>query len=264
MSKDSFQAGTADGRFAGELAALFRGADGVLPLPIERLLDDLPGLVFFLKDREGRYLWVNRTLADRCGVSEKRELLGKRPSGLFPETLAPLYERQDQRVLRTGRPLVDQLELHLYPNRRRGWCLTSKYPVFAREGDAASAVLGVSRDVEASAGGAANRGFPELARALDLVREKISEPLSLADLAEAGGLSQRQFAQLTQRLFHLTPGQLVMKARIDEALHLLSSTPRPLSEIALATGFCDQSAFTRHFRRFTGMPPGAFRQRMKR
>ena len=60
-----------------------------------------------------------------------------------------------------------------------------------------------------------------------------------------------------------TPKQLVMKARIDESLHLLAAGEQPLSEIALATGFCDQSAFTRHFHRLTGMPPGAFRQQAK-
>jgi AraC-like DNA-binding protein len=50
-----------------------------------------------------------------------------------------------------------------------------------------------------------------------------------------------------------------MKMRIDEALHLLLTTDRPLCDLALETGFCDQSAFTRHFRRMTGVPPGVFR-----
>ncbi|BCU78984.1 AraC family transcriptional regulator [Luteolibacter sp. LG18] len=249
--------------WAGELAASFAGPGGSVPLPLERLLDDLSGLVFFIKDREGRYLWVNRTLVDRCGLFEKAPLIGKRPSDLFPETLAPFYERQDERVIRLGKPLIDQLELHFYPGRRRGWCLTSKYPIFAPGAVQASGVLGVSRDVETSSRGAKNRGFPELSKALQLIQQRIAEPPSLAELAEASGLSPSQFAQWTERLFHLTPKQLVMKARIDEALHLLATSDEPLSDIALATGFCDQSAFTRHFHRFTGMPPGAFRQQVR-
>lgn len=249
--------------FAGLLLASF-SLDGVgVPLPLERLLDDLAGLVFFIKDREGRYRWVNRTLVDRCGLADKSPLLGKRPSDLFPETLAPFYERQDERVIRLAKPLVDQLELHLYPGRRRGWCLTSKYPVVAPGSSKVVGILGVSRDVETSARGAKNRGFPELARALHLIQQRIAEPPTLAELAEASGLSQSQFAQWTERLFHLTPKQLVMKARIDEALHLLAAGDQPLSEIALATGFCDQSAFTRHFHRLTGLPPGAFRHQAK-
>ena len=53
-----------------------------------------------------------------------------------------------------------------------------------------------------------------------------------------------------------------MKVRLDEAMHLLATTPMSLADIALATGFCDQSAFTRHFRRLAGLPPGGFRSRL--
>jgi len=229
-----------------------------LPLPIARLLDDLPGLVFFIKDREGRYLWVNRSLVERSGKADKAELIGRRPSDLFPDALAARYERQDERVIELGKPQINLLELHLYPNRRRGWCLTNKYPAYRADGGQAAGVVGVSRDVEPTARGAADRGFPELARALDLIQQRLADPPSLAELAGACGLSAGRFSELSGRLFQLTPKQLILKARIDEALHLLATTGLPLSEIALATGFCDQSAFTRHFRRVTGLTPGAF------
>ena len=232
-----------------------------LPLPIERMLDDLPGLVFFIKDREGRYLWVNRTLVERSGRHERAEVIGCRPSDLFPDGMARFYERQDERVVQTGKPLANLLELHLYANRRRGWCLTNKYPVFQPGGGGCAGVLGVSRDVEPSARGAADRGFPELAKALDLIQRRIADPPPLSELAATCGLSSTRFSELVNRLFHLTPKQLVLKARVDEALHLLATTNQPLSEIALATGFCDQSAFTRHFRKLTGHTPGAFRTR---
>src|SRR5436305_6363747 len=78
-----------------------------LSLPLDRLFDDLPAIVFFIKDRHGRYLAVNTTLARRCGFTDKAALLGKRPSDLFPAVLAARYERQDQRVLTTGKPVLD-------------------------------------------------------------------------------------------------------------------------------------------------------------
>jgi len=226
-------------------------------LPLERMFDDLPGVVFFVKDRAGRYLAVNRTLAERCGFADKAELLGKRPSELFPAPLASRYERQDARVVQTGKPVLDQLELHFYPTRRRGWCLTNKYPV--RERGEVVAVAGLSRDVESSAHGAAARGFPELARALEALQERIADPPGIEELAALSELSPAKFSRLVQRVFQLTPRQLALKVRLDEALHLLATTQDSLADIALHTGFCDQSAFTRHFRRMTGMPPGAFR-----
>jgi PAS domain S-box-containing protein len=228
------------------------------------MFDDLPGVVFFVKDRAGRYLAVNRTLAERCGYADKTDLLGKRPSELFPTPLAARYERQDQRVLQTGKPVLDQLELHFYPNRQRGWCLTNKYPVRNEKTRSVTAVAGLSRDVESSARGAAARGFPELAHALDTLQSRIANPPGIEELARLCRLSTTQFSRLVRQVFQLTPLQLVLKIRLDEALHLLATTNQSLTEIALLTGFCDQSAFTRHFRRLTGLPPGAFREQVER
>jgi len=230
-----------------------------LALPLERLFDDLPNVVFFIKDRAGRYLAVNKTLVDRCAFDEKSALLGKRPSDLFPAALAAHYEKQDQRVVQTGKPLLDQLELHFYPDRRRGWCLTNKYPVPDRKTGAIAAVMGISRDVEDSARGAAARGFPELVQALEALHTRVSDPPSIEEIAALCHFSAAHFSRLVQRVFRLTPQRLAMKIRIDEALHLLATTEQSLAEIALGTGFCDQSAFTRNFRRMTGVPPGAFR-----
>lgn len=45
-----------------------------MTLPLERLFDDIPNLVLFIKDRGGRYLAVNRTLVERCAFPEKARL----------------------------------------------------------------------------------------------------------------------------------------------------------------------------------------------
>jgi AraC-like DNA-binding protein len=244
---------------ATELLARLDGHEADLMLPMERLFDDLPNVVFFVKDRAGRYLCANHTLAQRLGMRDKTSLLGKKPSELFPAALASRYERQDKWVLETGKAVLHQLELHLYPGSRRGWCLTNKYPVADRTTGQVNALMGISRDVETSVRGAEVHGFPELAQALEALHAHIADPPSIEELAELCGLSVARFGQLIHRLFHLTPRDLAMKIRLDEALHLLATTEQSLTEIALATGFCDQSAFTRHFRKLTGLPPGTFR-----
>jgi AraC-like DNA-binding protein len=241
------------------LVAQFDIDGASLSLPVERLFDDLPNVVFFLKDRAGAYLAVNRTLAERCGRNDKAALIGKRPSDFYPSALASNYERQDQRVLQTGRATLDQLELQLYPDRKRGWCLTSKYPVPDRRTGAVVALMGISRDLEESPSGMKARGFPEFAVALEAMRARVADPPRIDELAALCNLSISHFSRLVHRVFHLTPRQLAMKVRLDEALHLLSTTDLALAEIAQATGFCDQSAFTRHFRRFVGLPPGTYR-----
>ena len=95
----------------------------------EALFDALPDVVFFVKGKQGRYVVVNQTLADRCADGDKLRLIGKRPSEVFPAALAASYTRQDETVLSTGKCVDHQLELHIYPGRITGWCLTTKHPL---------------------------------------------------------------------------------------------------------------------------------------
>jgi AraC-like DNA-binding protein len=230
-------------------------------IPVARLFDDIPNVVFFVKDRAGRYVHVNRTLATRCGCRDPLDLSGRIASDLFPATLARHYREQDERVIREGRPVINSLDLHFYPDRRRGWCLTSKYPVRARDNGDILGVAGISRDLETSPGSQSSRDYPEVARALDYLHAHAGEPVSADALARASGLSPSQLTARIRRIFGTTPQRLVLRARIEHAMHLLAGTSEPIADIALTCGFCDQSAFTRHFTRTAGLPPGAFRSR---
>src|SRR5471030_2490323 len=98
-----------------------------LPLALlERLFDALPDVVFFAKDASGRYTHGNQTLLDRLRLTKRAQLIGRRADELFAGGLGERYREQDERVLRGGAEIVGKLELHLYPNRAPGWCLTHK------------------------------------------------------------------------------------------------------------------------------------------
>jgi AraC-like DNA-binding protein len=57
----------------------------------------------------------------------------------------------------------------------------------------------------------------------------------------------------------MPPHNYLLSRRLEQAERLLRETQLPLSEIAAATGFSDQSHLARHFRRRTGMSPGLAR-----
>jgi AraC-like DNA-binding protein len=226
----------------------------------EALFDALPDVVFFIKDAAGRYVRVNQTLADRCAGGDKSKLIGKKPAEVYPAALAASYTRQDESVLKTGKPVEHQLELHIYTGRKAGWCLTTKHPL-RDAGGRIIGVTGISRDLNAPSDKAS--GFAELAAALKMMQARYTEGLRIEDIAKKAGLSVYQFEQRVQKLFQMSPLQLLHKLRLDEATRLLRETDLSLSEIALQTGWCDQSAFTRHFSRYSGMAPGRFRAMVK-
>ena len=221
------------------------------------LFDRLPDVVFFVKDRKGAYLEANRTLVRRLGLRGKAELLGHTARDVFPAPLGERYLAQDLAVVRSGREIADLLELHLYPDHAEGWCVTCKLPVRGAGGRVVG-LAGTSRDVHAPAAGAA---MADLAAALRHVREHVDRPLRVAELAALAHLSKYRFARRVRALFGLTPAQLVIKTRIDAAREMLREGSAPIGAIALACGYCDQSALTRQFKAAVGLTPAQYRER---
>lgn len=240
-----------------DLSALPRTA-GLLEVVLE-LFDRLPGVVFFVKDARGRYLAVNATLLLRLGRPSAAEVLGRTAADLFAPPLGQRYLEQDLEVCRSGRPLEDVLELHLYPDGREGWCLTTKVPL-ADEDGRVRGLVGISRDVPTPALG---ESPDALAVALAAVRERCSERLRVSELAAMARLSRYQFTRRVRALFSLTPAQLLIKARTDRARTMLAATAEPLAAVAAACGYCDQSAFTRQFRRVVGLTPAQYRAALR-
>jgi AraC-like DNA-binding protein len=218
---------------------------------MEALFDCMSDVVFFVKNARGEYVVVNQTLVARCGRSEKRELIGRRVDEVFPGPLGRSYRAQDEQVLESGEPIRDQLELHIYPNGRRGWCITNKLPM--REG-----LFGFSRDLQAA--DERSEDYSQVAEAVRIIHEQYDQRLKVQDLAKRAGLSVYQFDRRMRRIFNITAGQLIQKVRLDAALQRLRETDDSIARIASACGYADQSAFTRRFRQTIGMSPSEYRQ----
>lgn len=91
------------------------------------------------------------------------------------------------------------------------------------------------------------------------MRQRLARPLEVADLAAHCGLGVRRFHQLFAEGFGETPFRYLQRLRLDTALALLDNPRWTLTQIALDTGFSDQSAFTHAFGRRFGMAPGGWR-----
>jgi AraC-like DNA-binding protein len=164
---------------------------------------------------------------------------------------------QDATLLRTGRPILDHLELHWYAPHKPGWCLTTKLPMRDESG-AIVGLIGISRDVRAPI---KTRDIPvEFAAALDHLEANVGESHSPSGLARRARMAPQRFARLMKRYFGLTPRQYIAKARIAAASRMLRENQQSIADIGLACGFYDHSAFTRAFRAVTGVTPRQFRE----
>jgi AraC-like DNA-binding protein len=224
----------------------------------EALFDRIPDVVFFVKDRDGRYVVVNQTLVTRCGRRDKGEILGRTARQVFPSPLGNRFFEQDRRVLASGVPIVQNLELHLYPTRLEGWCLTDKLPLHRSDGQVAG-IAGISRDLQSP--GVEAGHLAEVAGTLDHIRSNYGSELRAEELAEICGLSVYQLNRRLRAIFGITISQLITKRRIDVASKMLREETAPVAEVANACGYFDQSAFSRVFRRMVGLTPRQYRAR---
>ncbi|TWT51682.1 AraC family transcriptional regulator [Allorhodopirellula solitaria] len=224
---------------------------------LSKLFDSAPDTAFFVKDAEGRYLAVNESLVKRHGLRSKADVIGKQPRDICQGEFGQVPSKQDEKVLRTGRSLNEHLEMHWNRPRHPVWCLTTKLPLHDPAGNVVG-LVGFSRDVRVSI------PTDEIPTAYALAMEEFERTLDPAVtpawLAERSELTTTQLARFTRRVFDLTPTQLIAKIRIAAASRLLRDTEKPVVVIALDCGFSDHSAFTRAFRRATGVTPSVFRK----
>lgn len=99
----------------------------------------------------------------------------------------------------------------------------------------------------------------QLQTAIEFIHSNIGSAPRLADIAGSVCMSQHTFARAFKTATGVTPHQYMINLRIERAQELLAAGRLPLSLIASAVGFFDQSHLTMHFRRALGMTPGRYR-----
>jgi len=111
----------------------------------------------------------------------------------------------------------------------------------------------------------ARGGLPP--RALRRVREyvvaHIEENITIQALASIVGLSRFHFTRAFKQSEGVTPHQFLLQCRVKRVQELLTATELPLSQIALAAGFSDQSHCSRRFRELVGITPSRYRWSMR-
>ena len=80
---------------------------------LKLMFENIPGMSFFIKDRDHRLITVNESLLMRFGLDSKEDLIGKTDFDLFPPRLAEHFRREDRVVFETKKPRLNILELFL-------------------------------------------------------------------------------------------------------------------------------------------------------
>lgn len=221
--------------------------------------ETLPGLLLATDDDQC-ILGADRTARAAYSLDEKSLAAGVHLSTLF-EYSASLFRRrtgQDIPVLLAGTGRHELWRTLLTPPLARS-SLSRNSPealVHSRPRLNMLSSLPMPEAPELSRGGLA----PAMKnRVCDFIEEHLGEKISLGALSSLAGLSPNHFARAFQQSVGLPPHQYLLRRRLEHVEQMLRETQLPLSQIAQAVGFSDQSHLARHFRRLTGMPPSLAR-----
>jgi len=224
------------------------------------LFDHLPGVSFYCKDAEGRFMLVSRSFLQHHQLRHERELLGLTDFDVAPHHMASGYVRDDERLLTGQARCVERVELWFDEQGTPDWFFVSKLPLKDAQGRICGTAGVVRRAAEQE------RQLPMIqgvARAVEIMRRDYAGPVVLREVARVCGLSMRHFQRRFQHAFGFSPQEFLIKTRVTAAMKLLEETNLSAAEIAGRCGFVDSSSFAEQFRARVDQSPTAYRQRMR-
>jgi len=106
-------------------------------------------------------------------------------------------------------------------------------------------------------------GDAAVLKAQHFLESRFADPVTVEDMAAAGGLPSRTFLRRFKAAAGLPPKAYLQELRIERARDLLIETDKGVAEICYAVGYNDPPSFIRLFTRLSGLSPGAFREQYR-
>lgn len=103
---------------------------------------------------------------------------------------------------------------------------------------------------------------PRVLRAVETILRRYGERLTIPGLAAELAMSPRHFERCFKEAVGVSPRQFLIQVRIAAAEELLRDPTRPITEIAMTTGFASAAHFGATFRRVRGVTPSEFKARV--
>jgi len=223
------------------------------------LFDHLPMVIFYMKDKNGKFIHCNPRFEEFHGLA-RGAAVGMNDLDLHQISIATRYRAEDRKIMETGQPATNRIWLVPGAKGLLRWWISNKFPTYNAQ-KMITGVAGVMYEISDAIG--MTEPFSRIEPALHLIHSETLASLTTQELAAACHYSESQFNRVFRHLTGQSPRQYVLIHKIETAKDLLSRTDLPLSEIALRAGFYDASDFGKRFREQEHLTPRQYRMKLQ-
>jgi sigma-B regulation protein RsbU (phosphoserine phosphatase) len=112
---------------------------------LQALLDGIPDRIYF-KDTSSRFVKCSRAVAKRLGTEDPEKVVGKTDFDFLPPARAAVYFENEQRIMKTGEPLINEPQKQTKANGEVVWMSATKVPLRDQAGKIVG-LAGINRDI---------------------------------------------------------------------------------------------------------------------
>lgn len=222
------------------------------------LFEHLGEYYYFVKDSKGKFMAGSKSLVNFLGFENEDQLIGKDEFDFFAFDIAMQIQTDDKQVFQEGKSIINRIEFIENEENLHQWVCTCKVPLYDKKGK----IAGLEGYIHPIIHDEQNPCLV-LKKVLDEIHNNFKDKFELEELAKMAHMSASSLERNFRKYFHMTPFQYIQKIRIDKACVMLQSLDKDLVEVAFDTGFCDQSHFTKVFRKQMGLTPHQYRDKYR-
>ncbi len=112
---------------------------------LRTLIDNLPDVIY-VKDKACRKTMANLKDVKNVGCHSEKDVIGKTDFDFFPKEIAEGFYKDDQSIIKTGKPILNREEFFINETGDKRWLLTSKLPLRDNNGEV-TGIIGIGRDI---------------------------------------------------------------------------------------------------------------------
>lgn len=223
------------------------------------LFQVLPDVIFWVKDRQGKFVYINEGFLRECTLHKREEVIGKSDFDLFPTSLAAIFRHDDMELMNSKIEIWDKKELVSTAAGDVEWRATTKVPLLNFYGHVCG-TAGVSRKLGHKEGCSESAQSREMKAIVEAIYQCLDQEIKVSEIAQAAKMSVSTLERNFKSQMGTTPKKFILQAKISKACEHLVSSNLPVKSIGEELGFSDNASFARSFKRLMGFSPSAYRR----